>query len=805
MSIRIPIEGMTCAACAQRLEKVLSRREGVHYVSVNFATEDAHLELDPAQVNSAQLLSTIQQAGFSVPLAQVRFDLSGMTCSACAQRIEKVLKRQHGVVSAQVNFALENASVAYVPGVASPETLITAVENAGFAASAQSSSAELLAEREAQIAFQESRERRHLLVSVLLTLPLVMPMLTVHLGWDWHLPATLQFALALPVQFLLGARFYRGAYAALRGMSANMDVLVALGTSAAFGLSLWLWSRGDPRLYFESAAAVITLVRAGKMLEGRAKQKSAKAMHALLALRPATACILRDGAEIQVPTESISEGEVLVIRPGEQVAVDGAIVSGESEIDESLLTGEAMPRVRAVGDAVVGGALNLNGLLHVRATHVGENSTLSRIIQLVEGAQAQKAPIQRLVDRVSEIFVPAVVVFALATFAYGHWGGLTLEAALVPAVSVLVIACPCALGLATPTALLVGTGVAAKHGILIRNIDALEQAQKIDTVVFDKTGTLTRGEPELTDFIPLEADDPDLLSLAASAQLGSEHPLGRALVAHVKNLELPFYAAENFRTHIGRGTTAQVAGHTILIGNARWMEENQVALASLSAHATPLQESGKTVSFIAVDGQIRGMFAFLDPLLPSASEAIASLEQAGIRCVLLSGDVSAAAQRVGERLGMSRAIGGVLPADKASVIESLRKEGRRVAMVGDGINDAPALAAADVGLAMSTGTDVAIESAGITLMRAEPILVPQALDISKSTRRKIRQNLFWAFIYNVIGLPLAASGVLTPMFAGAAMALSSISVVLNALSLTRWRPPAVASHFPSSGAKDDGS
>ena len=803
MSIRIPIEGMTCASCAQRLEKILSRRDGVDNVSVNFATEDAYLDLEPTKVDTSTLLSVIQQAGFSVPLAQIRFDLRGMTCAACAQRIEKVLKRQPGVVTAQVNFALENASVAYVPGLASSHALVTAVENAGFGASAQSNAADLLAQREAQNAAQEKRERRQLLYSSLLTLPLVMPMLTMHLGVQLELPAAFQFALAFPVQFLFGARFYRGAYAALRGMSANMDVLVALGTSAAFGLSLWLWARGDPRLYFESAAAVITLVRAGKMLESRAKQKSAKAMHALLALKPPTACIVRDGVEIQVPSDSISEGEILLIRPGERVAVDGEVVSGESELDESLLTGEAMPRLRTPGDPVVGGSLNINGRLQVRATQVGENSTLSRIIQLVEGAQAQKAPIQRLVDRVSEIFVPSVVLFALATLAYGHLTGLTLEAALVPAVSVLVIACPCALGLATPTALLVGTGVAAKHGILIRNIDALERAQQIDTVVFDKTGTLTRGEPEITDFISLQDDEAEVLGLSSSAQLGSEHPLGRAMVGYAKKLGLSLREPEHFRAHIGKGTTAQVAGHAVLIGNARWMEENEISIEHLSPRAGSLQAEGKTLSFIAVDSEVRAMVAFLDPLLPSAQDAIFHLEKSGIRCVLLSGDVALSAQRVGEQLGMSRAIGGVLPADKAAVIESLRQEGHQVAMVGDGINDAPALAAADVGLAMSTGTDVAIESASITLMRAEPILVPQALDISKSTQRKIRQNLFWAFIYNVVGLPLAASGVLTPMFAGAAMALSSISVVLNALSLTRWQPFDTASNPPSFGARND--
>ena len=803
MSIRIPIEGMTCAACAQRLEKILSRREDIENASVSFATEDARLDADPLRLDTPGILSAIQRAGFSVPLEQVRFDLRGMTCSACAQRIEKVLKRQPGVVSAQVNFAVENAAIAYMPGIATHEALIRAVEQADFGASPQSTSTELLAAREAKNLALEKRERLQLLFSVLLTLPLVIPMLTMHLGWDMQLPAAFQFALAVPVQFIFGARFYRGAYSALRGMSANMDVLVALGTSAAFGLSVWLWTQGDSRLYFESAAAVITLVRAGKMLESRAKQKSARAMHALLALKPETACIVRDGIEIQVPTDSVSAGEMLVIRPGERVAVDGEVVSGESEVDESLLTGESTPRVRRPGDAVIGGALNINGLLQVRATHVGESSTLARIIQLVEGAQAQKAPIQRLVDRVSEIFVPAVVLFAIATLGYGYFSGLSLPGALVPAVSVLVIACPCALGLATPTALLVGTGVAAKNGILIRNIDALERAQQIDTVVFDKTGTLTQGEPVVVNFISTFSDDDELLSLVASAQVGSEHPLGRALVAHANKRELSLQKPENFRAHIGKGTTAEVAGHTIQLGNAKWMEENQVNIDHLFEQALPLQAEGKTVSFIAVDGEACGLFAFLDPVLPSAQDAISQLKKTGIQCVLLSGDVTAAAQRVGESLGMSSAIGGVLPAEKASVIESLRKQGRRVAMVGDGINDAPAIAAADVGLAMSTGTDVAIESAGITLMRAEPILVPQALEISKSTRRKIRQNLFWAFIYNVIGLPLAASGVLTPMFAGAAMALSSISVVLNALSLTRWRPAPIAATDQEPGTTND--
>lgn len=787
-SIRIPIEGMTCATCAQRLEKVLSKRAGVKSATVNFATEEAHLEIEPTQISASMLLATVQQAGFSVPIEQLRLDVRGMTCAACAQRTEKVLQRQTGVVGAQVNFALENATVAYLPGMSSSKELLQAVERAGFGAAEQSSPAERLAARDRKLAQQERTEKRQLFLCFLLTMPLVAPMIGMPLGWSWHLPAPLQFGLALPVQILFGARFYRSAYAALRGRSANMDVLVSLGTSAAFGLSLWLWFRGEPQLYFESAAAVITLVRAGKMLESRAKHRSAASMHALMALRPAEACILRDGLEVKVPVDTVTTDDVVVVRPGERIPVDGEVVAGQSELDESLLTGEPLPRLRQTGDAVVGGALNVNGLLQVRATHVGDDSTLSRIIQLVEGAQAQKAPIQRLVDRVSAVFVPLVVLLAGLTLAYGLVTTASLEAALLPAVSVLVIACPCALGLATPTALLVGTGVAARMGILIRNIDALEHAQHIDTVVFDKTGTLTLGQPEVTDFVALDDDSDDVLRLAASAQLGSEHPLGRALVAFARKSDILLETPTHFKAHIGKGIEAALFGLRVQVGSARWMRENDIDTTMVEPRVAELHAEGKNVVFIAVDKQARGVVGLLDPLRPSAQAAVQLLEHAGTRCILLSGDLPESAQRIGAQLGMSQAIGGVLPAEKAAVVQSIRDAGHRVAMVGDGVNDAPALAAADVGMAMSTGTEVAIESAGITLMRAEPVLVPHALEISKATRRKIRQNLFWAFIYNVIGLPLAASGVLTPMFAGAAMALSSLSVVLNALSLTRWRP-----------------
>jgi Cu+-exporting ATPase len=781
----LPIEGMTCAACATRLEKVLARAPGVASASVSFASERAQVRYDPEETGPAQLAEKVAKAGFSVPLQTARLALEGMTCATCAQRIEKVLKKQDGVTSAQVNLATERATVAFQPGVVDVDALIAAVERAGYGALPAASEA---AEQEANEARQRAAARRELALlagAAILTLPLVTPMVGMPFGIHWMPPGWLQLALATPVQLIAGWRFYKGAFSALRGGAANMDVLVAVGTSAAFGLSLYLWLQGSHDLYFEGAAAVITLVLVGKYLETRAKRSTTEAVRALMALRPEVARVERDGAEVEVPASAVGQGEVVVVRPGERVPVDGEILEGRSQLDESLLTGESLPVDRGEGEAVFGGAVNGAGRLRVRATNVGEHSTLARIITLIEDAQANKPPIQKTVDRISAVFVPTVIAFALLTLVVWLLLGAGWTESILNAVAVLVIACPCALGLATPTALMVGTGVAAKAGILIRDAEALERVADATVVVFDKTGTLTHGRPEVRAVL----GDDALLAKVAAAQRGSEHPLGAAVVraAEAKGLELP--EARDFQSLTGRGIEAVVGDEPLVIGSRRLMDERGIDRARLDEEAERLEDEGNTVMWIASD-TLLGAIAVGDTVREDARAAIDRLRAEGVRPIMLTGDNARTAAHVAELLGGLEVIAEVLPEDKAAKVESLRGEGEIVAMVGDGVNDAPALAAADVGFAMGTGTDVAMSTAGVTLMRPELDLVAAAIDASRATRRKIWQNLGWAFIYNVVGIPLAALGFLTPVFAGAAMAMSSVSVVTNALLLRRWRPEA---------------
>ncbi|WP_374662236.1 heavy metal translocating P-type ATPase [Inhella sp.] len=789
-SLKLPIEGMTCASCVLRVERGLKSVAGVSQASVNLATESA--TVDASGVSLAALQAAIEKAGYAVATRQHALRIQGMTCASCVARVEKALKAVPGVLGAEVNLAMETAQVEATRLVDLAQ-LIAAVEKAGYRAS--DAAAAPSAGAPAAPAARGLPDWWPIGVAALLSLPLVLPMLAMPFGLDWSLNGWLQLLLATPVQFWLGARFYKAGWKALKARAGNMDLLVALGTSAGYGLSVYqLFAHSghgmSHQLYFEASAVVITLVLLGKWLEGRAKRQTTEAIRALQALRPETARVRGLHGDVEMPIAQVQAGDLVVVRPGERIPVDGEIVEGQSEVDESLITGESLPVHKEPGSRVTGGAVNAEGLLLVRTTAVGAESTLSRIVRLVESAQAKKAPIQRLVDRVSEVFVPVVLFIALITLL--GWGLVSGDwtQGILNAVAVLVIACPCALGLATPTAIMAGTGVAARHGILIKDAEALEQAHRIDTVAFDKTGTLTEGRPTLMAAEAADGDRDGFLRQAAAVQAGSEHPLARAVLEAAGALTLPSRPiASELRAVAGRGMAARVDGRELRLGSTRYMQELGVSLDALSARMAALQAEGRTISWLADVSdtpRLIGLLAFGDRIKSTAARAVASLRAAGVATVLVTGDNRGSAAVAGRELGIEQVEAEVLPEDKAGLIARLKAGGRVVAMVGDGINDAPALAAADVGIAMSTGTDVAMHAAGITLMRGDPALVADAIDISRRTYRKIRQNLFWAFAYNVVGIPLAAFGLLNPMLAGAAMAFSSVSVVSNALLLKRW-------------------
>jgi Cu+-exporting ATPase len=718
------------------------------------------------------------------PTAPVDLAIEGMTCAACVRRVEGALSSVPGVTAASVNLANRRARVS---GEAPLDALLQAVDAVGYyAALAPQDAAGEAAEARAEAARLKG-DLLTLTAAALLTLPLVVQMGAELLGLPWMLPGWVQALLAAPVQFWAGARFYKAAWAALRGGHGNMDLLVVLGTSAAFFFSLYQLATGAPHLYFEAAAVVVTLVLLGRVLEARARRSAAAAIRALMQLRPDVARIERDGKIVELPAEMLQPGDILVVKPGERFPADGEVLEGESESDESLLTGESLPVEKKPGDRVIGGALNGDGLLRLKATSAVHEGVLAHIIALVENAQASKAPIEKLVDRVSAVFVPVVLALAVATFlgwtlVTGHW-----QAALIPAVSILVVACPCALGLATPTAIIVGTGIGARRGILLRDAAALERAREISVVVFDKTGTLTEGHPRV---VALEGDDPrGLLTLAASAQQGSEHAIARALLERAQADGLALQPVTEFRRLGGRGLTARVAGGEVAIGNARLMAELGLDIAGQAAATARIAEAGASTIYVAAGSPLRllGALGIGDSLRDSAIAAIADLRSRGIESVLLTGDSKPAAEAVAAKLGIGRVLAEVLPEGKAAEIERLKREGQVVAMVGDGVNDAPALAAADVGMAMGGGSDAAMATAPVTLMRGDPRLVGEAIELSRRTSRKIRENLFWAFIYNLVMLPLAALGGLSPMLAGAAMALSSVSVVGNSLLLRLWQ------------------
>ncbi|KVU19214.1 copper-transporting ATPase [Burkholderia ubonensis] len=827
--IELEIEGMTCASCVARVEKALAGVPGVTRVSVNLATERA--TVDAAGVPASQLAHAVKQAGYqATPVAEpepaiapdaalgaIELDIGGMTCASCAGRVEKALSNVPGVARASVNLATERATVHGAAPLA-PAALIAAVTAAGYrasrvaappagasglpaAAGAPASQKPGATNADTRKRREAIRERNLVIAAALLSAPLIAPMFAAPFGVDAMLNGWLQLVLASIVQFGFGARFYRAAWHAIKARAGNMDLLVALGTSAAYGLSLWMLLR-DPmhpgHLYFEASAVIITLVRFGKWLEARAKRQTTEAIRALNALRPDRARIVERGVERDVPLAQVRVGTAVSIRPGERVPVDGRVVSGRSHIDESLITGESLPVAKDDGDPVTAGSINGEGALVVETTAIGAETTLARIIRLVESAQAEKAPIQRLVDRVSAVFVPAILGIAALTLIGWLIAGAGAETAILNAVAVLVIACPCALGLATPAAIMAGTGVAARHGVLIKDAQALELAQRATVIAFDKTGTLTEGKPSVTAFDAVGLPRDEALALAAAVQRHSDHPLARAVVtAHHADVAARGGAtsapvATDARAVAGRGVEARVAGRLLALGSTRWRDELGIAVPpALDARAAELERAGNTISWLMRADAPRAplaLIAFGDTVKPGARDAIAALAARGVASVLVTGDNRGSAAAVAASLGIGEVHAQVLPDDKARVVAALKRtHDGIVAMVGDGINDAPALAAADVGIAMATGTDVAMHTAGITLMRGDPSLVADAIDISTRTYRKIQQNLFWAFVYNLVGVPLAALGWLNPVIAGAAMAFSSVSVVTNALLLRRWK------------------
>lgn len=790
-TLEIPVEGMSCAACSARLEKRLDALDGVLRANVNLALERAQVEFVPAQVTPADITKRVEKTGFRVPHTLVEFKIEGVESAADAADLEEQLSELDGVVSAGVDFSKAQSRVEFQPAVAHADEIFDYMARAGYTAHP------LMDEEEEQDAEKRKRERefrksvRLLVLSAVLSAPLLIQMAGMLPGaGGWELPRWWQFALATPVQFIVGRRFYRGAYHSLMGGGANMDVLVALGTSAAWLHSsvVTLWGLSGHHVYFEASAVLITLIVLGKVLEERAMGRTSEAIKKLMGLQAKTARVLRDGQEREVPVGEVRVDDVVMVRPGEKYPVDGIILEGMTSADESMLTGESVPVAKEAGDAVTGATLNIDGAVTFRATKVGKDTVLAQIIRMVEQAQGSKAPIQRTADKVSGVFVPIVLGIALATYILWDFAG-PFTPALINAVAVLVIACPCALGLATPTAIMVGTGKGAEAGILIKGGESLETAHRLDAVILDKTGTLTKGTPAVTDLLPLGGlTEKELLRLAASAERGSEHPLGKAIVDEAEARGVELLDMRDFRAFPGHGLEAEVGGRKICLGNEKFMAARGVDAPGSVDEIRRLESEGKTVVFLADEEGLLGVIGVADSLRENSAEAVAALQGMGIEVYMMTGDNERTAQTIAAEAGISHVMADVMPDEKAAMVQRLKREGKKVGMVGDGINDAPALAAADVGFAIGSGTDIAMEASDITLMQGDLTGVVAGVDLSKTVLRKIRQNLFWAFFYNILGIPLAAFGFLSPIVAGAAMAFSSVSVVSNTLLLRNWKP-----------------
>jgi len=795
----LQITGMTCAACSNRIEKGLKKIEGVKEANVNLALERSTIIFDPSKTSPQAFEEKIEKLGYGVVSEKAEFAITGMTCAACSTRIEKGLNKLEGVTRASVNLALETASVEYSPSQIAPQDITQRVEKLGYGAKLKSE------EKEEEQSYREkelSKQKGKFWFAFILSVPLLWAMVS-HFTFTSFIPLPhmlmnpwVQLALATPVQFVVGKQFYVGAFKALRNKSANMDVLVALGTSAAYFYSLYfsLKSLGSSahtnQLYYETSAILITLILLGKLFEANAKGRSSEAIKKMMGLQAKTAVVIRDGAEVEIPVEEVQKGEVIFIKPGEKVPVDGEIIEGQSALDESMLTGESVPVDKNIGDKVIGATLNKNGFLKIKATNVGRETALAQIIKVVEEAQGSKAPIQRLADYISGIFVPIVVGIALLTFFVWYiWiAPGEFAPALEKLIAVLVIACPCALGLATPTSIMAGSGRAAEFGILFKGGEHLEATHKIDTILLDKTGTVTNGTPELTDVrIAQGYEENELLQLVASAERLSEHPLAQALVAGIKNKGIEIQDPLSFEAIPGYGVKATVQERELLVGTRKLMNQHKVNINTALEEMTNLEREGKTAMLVALDGKYAGMLAVADTIKATSKEAVSRLKEMGLEVMMITGDNRQTAQAIAMQAGIEHVIAEVLPEGKAEEVKKLQQQGKKVAMVGDGINDAPALALADIGMAIGTGTDVAMEAADITLMRGDLMSIADAIEMSRKTISNIKQNLFWAMGYNTLGIPIAAVGLLAPWVAGAAMAFSSVSVVLNALRLQRVR------------------
>jgi len=793
----LQISGMTCAACANRIEKGLKKVEGVHDANVNFALEKTKIMYDPQKTNPQQFKEKVESLGYGIVSDKAEFTVSGMTCAACANRVEKRLNKLEGVNGATVNFALESATVDFNPDEINVNEMKSAITKLGYKLEVKSDEQDGSTDHRLQ---EIERQKKKFIISFILSFPLLWAMVS-HFSFtsfiylpDMLMNPWVQLALATPVQFIIGGQFYVGAYKALRNKSANMDVLVALGTSAAYFYSVYLSIRsiGSSEhmtdLYFETSAVLITLIILGKLFEAKAKGRSSEAIKKLMGLQAKTATVVRDGTEIKILIEEVVAGDIVYVKPGEKIPVDGEIVEGKSAIDESMLTGESIPVDKTIGDGVIGSTINKNGFLKVKATKVGRDTALAQIIKVVEEAQGSKAPIQRVADQISGIFVPVVVVIAIITFAVwmlfvtpGDFGG-----ALEKMIAVLVIACPCALGLATPTSIMAGSGRSAEYGILFKGGEHLEATHRLDTVILDKTGTVTNGKPVLTDVIVADGfHEEEILRLVGAAEKNSEHPLAEAIVEGIKEKKIDIPSSETFEAIPGFGIESVVEGKQLLIGTRRLMKKFDIDIEEVSKSMEELEREGKTAMLIAIDKEYAGIVAVADTVKDTSKAAIARLKKMGLDVVMITGDNTQTAQAIAKQVGIDHVIAEVLPEGKAEEVKKLQAQGKKVAMVGDGINDAPALATADIGMAIGTGTDVAMEAADITLIRGDLNSIADAIFMSKMTIRNIKQNLFWALAYNGLGIPIAAFGFLAPWVAGAAMAFSSVSVVLNALRLQR--------------------